>query len=225
MERLTNPPGPSSDSAIERRPPNVGYWRRLRRLLVGMILIAAFAWPVAWGMARYLVVREPFRQPTHVLLLDAWDAPAAAADLCRGNPTLRVVSVQKLPARAMQLHVLPTFEEYARGRLQEHGIASDRYEVIAGAADSPADIARLLDHWFNRSPGAEVVGLSDYFAGRSWRATFDATMNPDHRRRIHVLATPRPDYDETNWWRSKAGCVDVLKRYLRLARLSHGTAP
>lgn len=171
--------------------------------------------PALWGIGTFLVYNEvPVEAGSHLLLLDGSEADVVAAEAWQKHPDRRILILQKLPGRPMELGVLPPFDVFVRGRLEGKGIPQDSIEVVPGCALDQASHVRQLQGWLRDHPDAEVVGICDQLSGRTWRSLFDRLLPPEQAKRVHLHAVVRPNVNASNWWKTKVGIIFVLQQYL-----------
>ena len=180
--------------------------------------MALFIRPVLWGAGAYLVMDEVAADAgSHILILDAPQSDEVAATVWKGHQEERILVIEKIPGRPMQLGVLPPFDVYIRDRLSERGVPADVVEVIPGKALDQNSHVKRLGEWLKAHPKAEVVALNDRLSGRSWRKLLDQLLPPEDAKRVHLHGVARPEVDAGNWWRTKVGIFFVLHQYLTLA--------
>lgn len=199
--------------------PHVGsrIWRWIALWAILVVAAIAMRVPFLTAAGRFLVVDDKsISAPTHVLMLDAQDVDVVAAEMFHARPTIHLLAVERVPGRAMQLGVLPLYEDYMRDRLQQLGVPSDQLVVLKPAAVGQTQIAQRVAEWLRGHPEATVLALCEPFRGRSWQNAFRRAIPESERRRIAIRAVRSPHYDETSWHKDKVGSAILLKEYLTL---------
>lgn len=201
-----------SEPAIKSKGNRRRRWWIALSLIVALVLLIR---PALWGIGLFLVYNEvPIDAGSHLLLLDAAEVDLVAAEAWQKHPDQRILILQKLPGRPMELGVLPPFDVFIRARLEKRGIPRDSTEVIPGNALDQASHVKQLQGWLKAHPDAEVVGICDQLSGRTWRSLLDHILSTDEAKRVHLHAVVRPNVNASNWWKSKVGIIFTLQQYL-----------
>lgn len=189
------------------------------------MLLALLVRPALWGIGAFLVYDEvPVESGSHLLLLDAAEGDSIAAEVWQKHPDQRILVLQKLPGRPMELGVLPPFDVFIRHRMEEKGVRAEAIEVIPGSALDQESHVRQLQGWLEDHPEAKVVGICDQLSGRTWRSLLDRILPEDEAKRVHLHAVVRPKTNAANWWKTKVGIIFVLQQYLTFLYSNEGAA-
>lgn len=211
------------ETAPEPLPPKRRRW--LRRLLVAAIVVAVLAlthslWlrMLAWPLVRD---EAPPSRYTAVVLYADGSLDAATAAHASGAAR-RVVVVGWAPGRLEKLGVVPSGRESIRAELIRRGVPATDLGVLAGEPRDLWELADQITAWLAEHPGEEIVVYSRRFRSRRLVHVLGAVLG-EQRARVHVVALTDPEYDETNWWHSKAGTLDFWEGWVRLAYgICHG---
>lgn len=196
-----------------RRP-----WLRRGAVAAGvLILIGLIHAPLLRGLAGLLVTTPSSMTPRYVWICAGDDAVCdgdravqVAAQYCRRQPQGRVLIVDRLPSRAVELHAWPSFEILVRRNLHQAGLPDADVELAGGNANSAWENARRMGDWLGRHPGDDVLLLCDELNSACWHYVIDRTLAPDLARRIGIRPLRNRLYDPTNWWRRRDGIKGVL---------------
>ena len=93
--------------------------------------------------------------------------------------------------------------------------------TIPCPADSDWRRVRLLGAWLTERPDVRVTAVCGRFQSARWRRLLRAVLPVEQAARVRLRgpAHTDPDYDETNWWASKAGELDALNSSLGYAHV------
>jgi hypothetical protein len=189
----------------------------LRWLVVGALLVgtALARGPLLRLAARPLIAGGPEAGAAWLVPLDGDEVTERVAECCRAAPEARVLLIQRAPDRLEALGIVPPWAEGRRRVLLARGVPAAAVEVLAGATASDWDRARALRGWLEGHPGARVAVLCDRFHSRRLRLILDRALGAEAGR-ARVTAVPDRGYDETNWWRCKAGLLGWWDGYTGL---------
>lgn len=207
----------ATPNSFAPRPGGSRIWRCLLVFALFVVAVLIMRLPALTAAGRFLVVDDNANSaPTHVLLLDAQNVEEVAAQMFHARPDLVLLAVARAPGRAMQLGVLPLYEDYLRDRLKESGVPSESLVVLGPPTGGQGSIARRVGDWLVENPDARVLALCEPLRGRTWKIAFDRAIPEPARGRIAIRAVRSAPYDETSWHKSKVGSAILLKEYLTL---------
>ena len=190
--------------------------RWLRRLLFVLILAGAAYFarqPLLRGLAGFLVVEDPVREADAVLLLDGDRGPERAAELYHAGAVKRVLLLREPPRRLERFDALPNLTELYRAELERYGVPATAVEVLETEKRGDWNNARRLCDWLNEHPESQVIVQCARFASRRTRCLFERELGGlSGQVRWRALADRR--YDETDWYRHRAGAIDLFDSYL-----------
>jgi uncharacterized SAM-binding protein YcdF (DUF218 family) len=168
--------------------------------------------------ARFLDVSEPPRAVDCVMVLGGGSEtrPFVAAALVKAGLAKRVLLATARNAPEVQDGVFPPEHEIARRVLVGRGVPAEAVVVLPGECDSTIDEAHALGRFLDREPGVSVAVVTSGYHTRRARGLFRKVLG---RRMAGVMfvAAPTDGFDETNWWRYRAGVRTYLNEYVKLA--------
>ncbi|HZY90123.1 MAG TPA: hypothetical protein VFE78_35205 [Gemmataceae bacterium] len=168
-----------------------------------------FRAPLLRSGALALVVDQPRKATTALLLLDADHGPTRAAECYREGRTRSVLLIEEWPGRVVRMGVLPPREDVLRRSLGAEGLPEEAVTVLAGRAGNDWDRARRLREWLAAHPGATVTVLCDRFGSRRLYRVFGTTLGAEAAR-LRWWAPADRRFDENDWWRHKEGFLQLF---------------
>lgn len=215
------------DSDLHKAPPSRAHapvassrrtrWKRRLAWTVGVVVALVLFHSVLFRFAATaLIVDEPSTAGAALLLLDAdrqFDVAAERAS--RESST--VILCQFRPGRLERLGILPSSEILAQNELRKRDVSLQQIELLFDQPIARFEVPSRLCHWLREHPDREVDVLCSRFSTRTWNLLVNRAADGDLRSRIHLIALPHRNYDETNWWHSKAGILAVVNGYIRFA--------
>jgi hypothetical protein len=207
----------------ERITPIVTPRRRrwIRRLLFALVFAGAVYLaraPLLRGMAHFLVVEDPMQEVDALVLLNGDRLYEQTALLYRNDMAKHVLLIQGPPSRLERMKILPDPVALARRELAKHDVPEIVVEVLPMEKNGDSNRARRLRDWLNEHPEARVCILCDRFSNRRTRCLFERELG-GLSARVHWRALPDRLYDETNWYRNKAGVLGIFDGYLNWAHV------
>lgn len=205
----------SSTSNLPKGPSR-SRWRR-RLAIVAVLLVAGWAFHASLlrVIAGGLIVEDRRGPAAAVLILDGDRQFDAAAGLSRaGAATILVYRCP--PDRLVRMGILPRGDETARRELVKRGVADEDLEILFGESSSRSRIAAALGAWLADHPDQTVHVLCERFTSRTWKIVLQRAVAPGLANNIQIVALRNRQFDETNWWRSKAGTMAFVNSYIRL---------
>jgi hypothetical protein len=104
-----------------------------------------------------------------------------------------------------------------RRELARRGVHDAAITTIAGSARDCWEEAGLLGTWLGQHPGEEMTLVCGRFNSGQVRRILDSVLGRQEAARVRIRALADPDYDETNWWRSRRGVKGFMFGWLGLA--------
>jgi hypothetical protein len=169
--------------------------------------------PLLRGWAGLLVVEQEIEPAEFVMLAESGWHHEEAAQLCRDGLAKRVLVIEGQARRTQQLGLLPAGADFARVGMAEQGIDG---KVMAIEIEGHTDWGRVrrLGQLLEEQPEARVTVLVSRFGSRRWRSLVDRILPADQAERVRVRGVAVYPHDETNWWRSKEGVLDIFNATL-----------
>lgn len=193
-------------------------WKRLffrRRILVlGLVLalLVLFHGPILRTVACWMVVEQPVQTADAVLVLGETPSFNEAARLYREGETRHVLLPEVPLGRLQKMGIIPSSVAIARQELIRLGVPNHAINILPGG---PVwDLADRVDNWLKEHPQANLALLCNRFESRNVFYIMHKVLNQDSCARIHIQALPNPYYDESNWWRTKEGTMDLVNGLL-----------
>jgi hypothetical protein len=214
------PLSPQSDQTA--RLPSARCRKWVRRLVVVTcvgLLLFAFRAAILQHAASVFVVDEEAPDPTHVLIHGGDRSRQTGVQLWQSQHDRILLLPTWRPPRTQRLGMVRTSAERLRRFFADQGVPSDKVEMIPGEARNDWEAADALALWLQQHPHARLAILCDRFNTRRLSGIFTSVLGPD-RDRVGLVALPNADYDESNWWRSKVGLLEVLHASLHLGYFS-----
>ncbi|MEZ0396558.1 MAG: YdcF family protein [Anaerolineales bacterium] len=188
-------------------------------LLTACLLVYALRAPLLTGIGRYLI-REDELHPADILFLlngDYNTRPFYAAELYARGLAPRLVIARAEPSPAERLGLLPNETDISVAILERQGVPPQAITVleIPGGVTSTYDEAVVLRAYVEANAIRRVILVTSAFHTRraGWIVRQElAGLNVT----VELVAARSPDYDETNWWQSEAGLINVNNEYIKL---------
>lgn len=188
-------------------------------LLTVCLLVYALRLPLLTGVGRYLIVEDEL-QPAEILFLlngDFNTRPFYAAELYARGLAPRIVIARAEPSPAERLGLLPNETDISVAVLERQGVPPAAITVlpVPGGVTSTYDEAVVLRTYVEANDIHSLILVTSAFHTR--RAGWIVRQALDGLDVTVQLAAARPpDYDETNWWQSEAGQINVNNEYIKL---------
>jgi hypothetical protein len=131
-------------------------------------------------------------------------------------PARRILLLEPCPHRVVELGVVPSFEQMARRELTRRGVRDVAIVTVEGPMRDEWENARRLGAWLDENPAAEVALLCGRFHSSQVRYALDAVLDRQSAARVRIRALADPEYNETNWWRSRRGVKGFMYGWLGL---------
>jgi hypothetical protein len=190
----------------------------LRRLLVftGVIfLLWCFRSPILTTLAGQLVADDsPNQGTTHLVLGGDRAFEIAALHVSRGE-TKQILVVHWLPDRLEKLGLVPSSLDVASQQLASRNVPKASVACLPGEPGDAWEIADGVRLWLLDHPAEQLVVYCPRFDSRRLRSIIRNALG-DNSTRVHIWALPHREYDESNWWTSKKGLMDVWQSSIGL---------
>ena len=161
--------------------------------------------PLLRTLARAMIVDGPAPSDAWVLVLDGDYRFDRAVDLHQAGAAPGVLFVDPPATRLVRSGVVPSRKEQCLRELGRRGVSPGEVTALPGNDKTPWQIAHALEAWLVEHPTARILVLCERFAGRDLRFVVSKVMHPTLARRVAFRGLPDHRYDETNWWRNRAG--------------------
>ena len=186
-------------------------------LLVGGLYV--FRTPILTGVGKALVVNdEPHPADMIFLLNGSFDTrPFRAAELYKAGlaPIVAITRCESSPA--VDLGLIPNSMDISVGVLKKLGVPSEKIVILPfpGGATSTFDEASALKQYVQANDIHKIILVTSAIHTRraKWIIERELAGLPVT---LEVVAVGNPIYDETNWWKSEAGLIDVNNEYIKL---------
>lgn len=174
-------------------------------MLALLCLVAATHAPILRGLARALIADEPMQSADWALVLRPDRRFDRVAELYRSGAISGVLVMDRPANRLVRLGVIPSMKEQCLRELRRRGVGSDRVSALPGSDESPWQVAHALQTWLVEHPGSRVLVLCEQFKSGDLRFVVSTVMEGRDAERVALRGLPDRRYDESNWWKSRAG--------------------
>jgi hypothetical protein len=194
----------------------------LLTVAAALALIAfLFRGPILRGIGGFLVVPANGADADAVLLLGGQRCVEEAGNLYRSGMAHRVLLIAARPGRLERLGILPNPVAHRRARLREEGVPEEHVAELTVGRNGPAEAVAALGGWLDAHPRERVMVVCHSFNSRRLYYLSRTILQEESRGRL-VWKPLRPlCYDETNWWQTREGLLDVFDAYVRLAHAGY----
>lgn len=192
-------------------------------LLAAVALLGIGHRPLLQLLARPLVAEEGEADTDFVCLQAAGVTVEGEAsfDLAAAwhhhRPTGRLLLLEPWPQRLVEIGVVPSFETVCRRELAKRGVPDAALILIPGKVRDDWQKAQILRAWLRDRPGTEVALVCNRFRSGQTRHIFSKVLGPDDTLRVRIVMSPNPEFDETDWWRTRRGIKGFMYGWLELA--------
>lgn len=192
------PPGPAASHRTPRR-----HWRWA---VIGLLALGLSAHaPILRGLARALIADDPAQSAAWVLVLHGDYRFDRAAELYHRGTASRILVINRPATRLVRLGVVPSKKEQCLRELRRRGVSPNAVTALPGDDQTPWHVAHALQAWLAEQPRTRVLVLCDRFKSGNLRFIVSRVMQTGESERVAFRGLPDQRYDETNWWRSRAG--------------------
>jgi hypothetical protein len=167
------------------------------------------------SVAGLLIVENPDRASA-VLIIDGDKRFDVAEELHAGGAA-SILLYRRRPGRLEKMGIIPRAEDTIRRELMKRHIPASDIALLADEPVSRSRIPAAIGDWLRQHPGESVAVVCDRFASRSWKMRIDRGVGGAFQERVAVVPASRRQFDETDWWHSKAGALAVIDGWLCLA--------
>jgi hypothetical protein len=187
-------------------------------LAVAGLLWLGHGW-LLYLAARPLVCDEPFSGAAFLCLqgsefgIEGAEFLPDAVAWQRESEARRLLLLEPCPRRVAAIGVIPSFAEICRRELRRQGVPDSAALSLAAAAGDDWDKAHFLADWLRQHPGENVALLCARFHSGQARYVFSRVLGSEARR-VRIVASPLPGYDEHSWWRTRAGVRNFMFAWL-----------
>jgi uncharacterized SAM-binding protein YcdF (DUF218 family) len=195
----------------------------MRRLLVGLVVLAATAAVWAWGAGRFLVIADPL--PAHadaivVMAGSVADRALEAADLyAQGLAPTVVLTRERLPPDLVALRArgadLPENDALSARILGELGVPEQAIVVLPERAVSTVSEARTIAEMVCRDGIGTLIVVTSPWHTRRTRLILARALPPGVR--LTVRPAPAAAFPAARWWSERWAAKHVLTEYEKLA--------
>ncbi len=195
-------------------------WPTVLLLFLTLCLLAyALRVPLLTGVGRYLIVEDELQEADILFLLngDFNTRPFYAAELYARGLAPRIVIARAEASPAERLGLLPNETDLSVAILERQGVPPTAITVlpVPGGVTSTYDEAVVLRAYVEANDIQRLILVTSAFHTRraGWIVR-QALHGLDVT--VQLAAARTPDYDETNWWQSEAGQINVNNEYIKL---------
>jgi hypothetical protein len=118
-----------------------------------------------------------------------------------------------------KLGILPNSVAQRRRHLFREGIPGDKVSELPVPRNGAAEAVAALGEWLAARPRDRVMVFCPRFSVRRLAYLAEALLSEEMRDRVVWIPLRARRYDETNWWRSREGVLDVFDAYVRFAHV------
>ncbi len=203
-----------------------GIPRPARRLAAAVLLLLtlclltyALRVPLLTGVGRGLIVEDELH-PADILFLlngDYNTRPFYAAELYARGLAPRLVIARAEPSPAERLGLIPNETDISVAILERQGVPPEAIAIlpVPGGVTSTYDEAVVLRAYVEANAIRRVILVTSAFHTR--RAAWIVRRELEGLNvTVELAAARNPGYDETNWWQSEAGLINVNNEYIKL---------
>ncbi len=213
----TNAPAPIS--IPERRPRR---WRRRLLVTAAVLIVVALSHALVLGfLGGLLVVNDPLIQAEAVVVMGRCGPYHALpvdelAYLYRKGLAAEILLLEDRSSRLIRAGIIPTLETVLRRELLARGVPETVLTALTFQDASSWDGIRLLRHWLETHPQAQLTMFADEFDSRENAHVVRTVLGPELAGRVHWHALPDQRYNVGDWWHSRPGILAVLSSYVSL---------
>lgn len=192
-------------------------WKRRGAIFAIAVVICGLGHAyILTAIASVLIVDEEHAAAYALLILDG-DRRVEVASQRVSDGAENVLLFRRHPGRLERMGILPAPDNLTRRELLKRRIPEQAIRLLCEEPIDNSLIPNQLCDWLQKNPGRDIDVLCDRFSSRNCNRFFGRSVDSKFRQRLHIIALPQRNYDETNWWRSKQGALAVLNGYLSLA--------
>ncbi|MFM7150855.1 MAG: hypothetical protein ACKO23_13520 [Gemmataceae bacterium] len=182
-------------------------------LAIGACLLFTFHRPLLTRTAQLLIFEESPHPDAATVVWTGDGRLELAQQLWSDKPTNPILIMSKKLDRLEANRFVPSEAETTRELLKKAGIPSDVLQIIQIESRNDWDFARELARWLDSHPEKGLNILFDRFETRRIHHILERTLGQEISR-VRMIALPNVEYDETNWWKVKAGQLEMLNNSL-----------
>jgi uncharacterized SAM-binding protein YcdF (DUF218 family) len=197
--------------------------RRVRRLAVALIVLAAAVAFWAWGAGRFLVVADPLPARADLIVVMAGsvaDRAIEAADLyAQGRAPTVVLTRERLPPDLVALRErgadLPENDVLSARVLGELGVPEGAIVVLPERAISTVSEAQNIAALVCRDGIDSLIVVTSPWHTRRTRMILARVLPPSVR--LTIRPAPAAAFPAAQWWSERWAAKHVLTEYEKLA--------
>jgi hypothetical protein len=213
---------PETTPAVRRGLWRNRWLRRLAILLVMVLVLFLFRHPILRGLANILIVEDEAPDGAVVLVAGGERAPEVAAELYHAGKTRELLVTNWQPNRVERLGIRPTTGAAFRYILIKESVPENAIAELPGQPENAYELGDAIAAWLRQHPDKHLLVCCPRFTSRRMYTILRSVLG-EEMQRVHLRAVANPDYDETNWWQSKAGLKEYWQAAARLGFIwTHG---
>lgn len=193
--------------------------RHTRRVFAFLTLGALALTHPLWlaGIGGVLVTEDPLGRVTSVMILDGDGRFEQAARMLASGAARDALVYQARDSWLVEHGVVPAADALARRELARRGVAAERVRVLRGAGHDSRSALRALAQELAAAPQKRVAVLTDRVGSRSVSVLAARLLGPAARTRVAIVPLRDRRYDETSFWRCRAGLKASFNATIDLA--------
>jgi hypothetical protein len=193
--------------------------RPVAAILLLLVLVAG-VWleraPLLRAAADLWIVSDPVTPADAVAVLggDLEVRPFVAAELYKKGLAPMVLVSQVPVGRSSTIGGIPGHSELNRMVLLKLGVPDAAIQMFGEANGSTKDEAVALRDWADRHAVLRIIIPTEIFAARRVRWIFNREF-AGSTVRLEIAAFESPNYTRAEWWKSKAGIIDLQNEFMK----------
>ncbi len=179
--------------------------------MLGFVLLAVVAHP--WwlrAIGEFLVAEQPLPPADVAIVLGGDHRLQRAAALFDEGVISEIWLLERQASYAVSAGILPPNNVVEAEQLAQMGVPLEKVRVLRGGMRDVDDAARMISQALRDSPETRAIVLCDRLHGRNLRMVLASVAGEPPGPHVAVLGMPNDRFDESNWWRSRAGWKGVF---------------
>jgi hypothetical protein len=206
--------------AVQPVRPGRSHWLcRLLGLALLLCLLYLLREPSLRNLAGFQVLNESSPVPAYIFPFGKDPCYLEVARYYRDGLAEHVLLIGTRSGRLERLGVQVRIEFRARAALIRLGVPETAVTMVAAEAGTDWDLARSLSAWLEQHGDIQLIAVCERLEARRNRAILDRVLSAEAARRVHVRSIAGGEINEGNWWRSRAGVIDLFNAYAGLTHV------
>ncbi|MBY0587466.1 hypothetical protein K2X85_09835 [bacterium] len=201
---------------IESARQKERWWVRwVRRAMTALLIVALLSAILVAMISALLVCDETTADWGSDIALFWGPDFDRVVELYRRDPRRRILLMEKIPARPMELKVLPPFHLHMQAKLEQAGVPASAIVLFPTEGRPEVSIFSSLKRMASEQPPRQVIVVAERLGSRRSRRFFDRLLT-ERPALVRIFPITTAGINESNWWYKPGGPAFVVRELIAL---------